>query len=318
MKLQLFRLCWVLLKMLVNLCVLLLLLVLCASDYTEFFAKFEGDYVTFSNSVHERYENWKTLMRDAHAKFKFKPGIIYYNVWDTAGVAYATSNTYYQTTYRNEYDLFKNFIGPDWTSVSWPKVIAKDFSTTVYFILEASASTPKNNKVGWVGDTRSPLPERVEYKTRPMLLEFTANYSHLFDFRHHTPGPWGHVDMVQLVSDYAYLLDIGGNGYSGRLKYLLWSGRPLLYVERDHIEYFNAYLKPNVHYIPVKQDLSDLVSQTEWVVNNPEKASEIAQNAVEFASEFLTHDAFVDRAGEVVQWLLDHPNPNKMLIEPGA
>jgi len=88
-----------------------------------------------------------------------------------------------------------------------------------------------------------------------------------------------------------FLIDIEGNGYSGRLKYLLWSHRPLLIVERNQHEYFFDYLEQWVHYIPVNNDLSDLITKINWCFQNYEKALIIAENAYNFSKKYLTREA---------------------------
>lgn len=268
-------------------------------------ATFKGDSVYFQNTNYDRSSVWAEYIGEAHSKFKFRPGTIYYNPWDTAeGIP--VNKTYYQTYLKTDIERFRHVTGPDWTSFKYPPAHVTDFTFFTYFLLESSQKTPKYNKVGWNGGIHSPVAGRPEYYTRPLLLEYTANYSHLFCFQDINSDSKGRVELSDLIADYAYLLDIGGNGYSGRLKYLMWSNRPILYVDREYVEYFNEHLKPYVHYIPVKQDLTDLVSQTEWMMKNPEKASEIAANALDFAVEHLTHDAFIDRVGYVVNYLLDH------------
>ena len=79
-----------------------------------------------------------------------------------------------------------------------------------------------------------------------------------------------------MVKKYSAVIDIEGNGYSGRLKHLLWSHRPVLLIDRPHKEYFFKYLKEWIHYVPVKRDMSDLVEKTRWVLNNYEEAKKIA------------------------------------------
>ena len=90
---------------------------------------------------------------------------------------------------------------------------------------------------------------------------------------------------------YSILIDIEGRGYSGRLKYLLWSHRPLLIVDRPHKEYFFEYLKEWEHFIPVKRDLSDLIDKTLWCLNNYNEALIIAENAYQISKIYLTRDA---------------------------
>lgn len=285
--------------------VVCIVLGLCRGEEEEIlFAKFDGDYVSFSSERYFRGPQLYQLVREAHAKYKFKSGIMYFDTSDFPGAKNLKPKTYYQSFRTSEADLFLKATGPDWTSIGWWNK-DKDFNQAVYQIAVASEQKPKYNKAGWNGNIYSPLEFRPESKTRPMLLEFSANYSDYFHFHDVSKVTDTQVSMASLVEDYAVLLDIGGNGYSGRLKYLLYSNRPLLYVERDFVEYFSPQLKAYVHYIPVKMDLSDLVIQFQWIMNNPDKAAEIAQNAVDFAIEHLTHDAFIERVGEVVNYLME-------------
>lgn len=94
-----------------------------------------------------------------------------------------------------------------------------------------------------------------------------------------------------MVKTYSILIDIEGNGYSGRLKYLLWTLIPLLFVDRPYKEYFFEFLEEWKHYIPVKRDLSDLVEKTELCLLNYSRAQEIAKNAYEFSKKYLTREA---------------------------
>ena len=110
-----------------------------------------------------------------------------------------------------------------------------------------------------------------------------------------------YISMSELAKRYAVLIDIQGYGYSGRLKYLLWSHRPMLLVNRPHKEFFYDNLVAWEHYIPVKEDLSDLVEQTQWCLNNYEKAKEIAENAFQFCQKYLTRDACYKRWNEIIE-----------------
>jgi hypothetical protein len=113
------------------------------------------------------------------------------------------------------------------------------------------------------------------------------------------PACTRHMPLHEMIENYAYLLDIGGWGYSGRLKYLLFSRRPLLFVQRRYVEYFHEDLIPYYHYIPVKEDLSDLVSQASWMMENREKAHNIAENAYQYAVANLTQAKAYERARQV-------------------
>jgi len=109
-----------------------------------------------------------------------------------------------------------------------------------------------------------------------------------------------YISTPDLVKKYSILIDIEGNGYSGRLKHLLWSHRPVLIVDRPHKEYFFEFLQEWTHYIPVKRDLSDLVEKAKWCIENYDKAKQIAENAYEFSKKYLTRDACYEQWNKII------------------
>ena len=65
--------------------------------------------------------------------------------------------------------------------------------------------------------------------------------------------------MTQLLSSsLRYLFNFRGVAASFRLKHLFLCGSLVFHVGDEWQEFFYAQLKPWVHYIPVKQDLSDV------------------------------------------------------------
>lgn len=71
------------------------------------------------------------------------------------------------------------------------------------------------------------------------------------------------------------------------MPYLLAGGSLLFKPESKYYEHFYNQLIPNVHYVPVKTDLSDLVEKIQWAKDNDEKSEEIAKNGRIFANEHL-------------------------------
>ena len=109
-----------------------------------------------------------------------------------------------------------------------------------------------------------------------------------------------YLSMPELVKRYSILIDVEGGGWSARLKFMLWSHRPLMLVDRPHKEYFFEHLVPWVHYIPVKRDMSDLVEKTQWCFDNYGKALAIAENAYNFSKQHLTREACYAQWNKVV------------------
>jgi hypothetical protein len=208
-----------------------------------------------------------------------------------------------------------NYAGPDQTFMGWHDVGINGFKANVRDIIEAGKEKPTVDKVAWTGNILSPNVIVMEHFTRPRLVEFTANYSNLFHFHH--VSPWGQkitddphfMTQADMVRKFAYVLDIGGNGWSGRLKWLLFSHRPLFIVDRPFQDYFHRDLKPFVHFIPVKRDLSDLVAQTLWAKEHPEECRIIAENAFRFAAETFREQKLIERVYEVYKYIkVHHPD----------
>jgi hypothetical protein len=211
----------------------------------------------------------------------------------------------YSMCYSTHHPHLKKYCGPDWTFHHWPSASIPSFQETVATIMVEAMKPPTIPKIGWFGNIHSPSYHSVEHKTRPLLKQIGDAHPDVFDIVHISPV-YGKLSasipqyrsLPELVR-YQYLIDIGGNGYSGRLKYLLFSKRPLLLVDRTYVEYFHEDLVPYTHYIPVSMDLSNLLEQAEWVRANPAQAQTIAEQAFEFAMRHFTMEKVLARIHSV-------------------
>ena len=201
---------------------------------------------------------------------------------------YEQNNNHYTYSKKDNY----NNLVPDFNFHSWTQVGINDYDTCVKEIDNAGLTKYEINKVGWIGNKNTNI-------MRQKLLEIGNNNKELFDFfdmqwlpsNTNQLNSTKFISLPDLVNKYKILIDIEGIGFSARLKYLLWSRRPVLLVDRPHKEYFFEYLKEWEHYIPVKRDLSDLIEKTQWIFNNYETALQIAENAYQFSKIYLTRDA---------------------------
>jgi hypothetical protein len=99
----------------------------------------------------------------------------------------------------------------------------------------------------------------------------------------------------------------GGTTWDGTLIKLLSPGL-LLHHETPTRDWFYDEMKPHVHYIPLKTDLSDLKYMYDWVEENPVGSELIAKQATRFAESMLStkymakvyKELFVDYLGKVV------------------
>lgn len=210
---------------------------------------------------------------------------------------YENNNNDY--TYSKKYS-FNNLV-PDFNFHSWPHVGINDYDKFIQEIDNAGLNHYEINKVGWIGNTNTNI-------MRKKLLEIGNNNKELFDIfdmswiqsENTLLNSTKYISTPELAKKYSILIDIEGNGYSGRLKHLLWSHRPLLIVDRPHNEFFFEFLKEWEHYIPVKRDLSDLIEKTKWSLDNYDKALIIAENAFQFSKLHLTRDACYDKWNNII------------------
>ena len=186
-------------------------------------------------------------------------------------------------------ELIPDFIFWDWPEVGIPSYI--DLTSDLIYL---SKNKPIYNKLFWIGNIST-------HKNREILFN-KREENDLYDFRN-TQWRRQSEDSNKLYSEnfislsdhskFKYLLDVEGNGYSGRLKILLHSGRPLFIQDRPYHEYYFQYLKEFIHYIPVKRDFSDLNEKIIWSEQNPDKCRIIAQNALSFAEQHLSRKAAI-------------------------
>ena len=99
-----------------------------------------------------------------------------------------------------------------------------------------------------------------------------------------------YIPMTELAK-YKYTLDIRGYGWTDRVKILMQLRRPLFLVDRPYEEWFFGALEPMKHYVPVKEDLSDLLDRYDYLEHHPEVYDNIVKEAADFADSQFSPDA---------------------------
>jgi len=269
--------------------------------------KKKNNFTHFRITGNERQIGVKNLLQKCAHKY-YNPRIydIPFNTHDRGNENELAKE--YSMCYNKNNPNLEKYCGPDWIFYSWPSTSIFAFEDTKNEIIIEANKPPLLDKIGWYGNIYSPLPDVIENKTRPLLKKIGDEHHDLFDILHILPNNNGvintlcanYLSLTDLIK-YKYLIDIGGNGFSGRLKYLLFSKRPLLLVDRIYIEYFYNDLIPYVHYIPVNMNLSNLLEQVEWMKLNDDKCTELANNAFEFAMNHFTEDKLLERVHYVYQ-----------------
>jgi hypothetical protein len=179
---------------------------------------------------------------------------------------------------------------PDYTFESWPQVKVPNFDSVARLLPAASQHPAKDNRCGWAGDiTHGP--------NRPLFAE-KANRS-LIDVRLPKDSE-NYLTWEEQVKQWACMIDLQGDGYSGRVPMLFHTGRPVLIVARQDGGYvdntfYAQKLLPSVHFFPIKNDLSDLNERARWVLDpaNSATVNMVVQNALDLAKRELTYSAAI-------------------------
>ena len=95
-------------------------------------------------------------------------------------------------------------------------------------------------------------------------------------------------------SEYKYLVNVDGHVSAFRLSLEMCMGCCILLVKSKYKLWFSDMIKPMVHYVPVKEDLSDLIDMIKWCRNNDKKCEKIAINAKKFYMKYLQKEGMID------------------------
>ena len=105
-------------------------------------------------------------------------------------------------------------------------------------------------------------------------------------------------------SNFKYIINVDGHSKAYRLSLELSMGSVILLVDSNYTMWFMKFLKPYHHYIPIKEDLSDLIDKINWCKQNDETCKNIAENALLFYNTYLSKNGIFD----YLQWILVNIN----------
>jgi ADP-heptose:LPS heptosyltransferase len=101
------------------------------------------------------------------------------------------------------------------------------------------------------------------------------------------------IDMKK----YKYLIDLPGHTYSTKMYSFLHSKRvifKLKNINNNHEFYWEKLLKPNVHYIEIKSDYSDIIEKYLYLEQNPNIYNQIVENCNNIIKNELSVDNLID------------------------
>lgn len=179
----------------------------------------------------------------------------------------------------------------------------------------------KRSLAFWRGTTSGRIDEKIgktsiENLPRYKLCKLSVNNAEMLDARiskisrrasgdvkdevlekMRVEGVWGDVVDFTEFSHYKYLVEIDGNVTPWSFFQKLMMGSCVLRVESDRKQWFYHQLVKWVHYVPVQQDMSDLIEKIQWCKDNDDQAREIAKNGQRLADS-LSFDSQMNFAAE--------------------
>ena len=206
-------------------------------------------------------------------------------------------------------------------------------------ILENQVSwSMKFPKACWYGSTTGALdlwakkPKFTRYqlvheaKKRPDLIK--AGFTYITQYAKMRPEKFRNdvMKVVEHSNSYEqmrnkYIVVADGNVSTYGFFWVLASGSVPLKQDSEYIQYFedsesmsgdflksrisdspeiSDFLKPNVHYVPIKKDYSDLLEKIEWLKEHDKEAQKIAENARSFAQRHFNLEALQKQLRETL------------------
>lgn len=190
---------------------------------------------------------------------------------------------------------------PDWFSLNGlepGKTLIQEGNRLYPWETKANTAFYRGSDNG-IADLKEWIQER-----RVKLVALSSQFPDLIDAKFHKLYSTWHLpyatekgymsDFVSLMDHprYKYLISVDAIvAATPRFPHILHSNSVAFKDSTDSILWFFKAVKPYEHFIPIKEDLSDLFSQLEWAKNHEEECVKISARARKLASEYLTHEA---------------------------
>lgn len=176
-------------------------------------------------------------------------------------------------------------------------------------VQEESKQIPWENKkscVIWRGGPsgtgfRNKYEKHLQKPSRETLLQKWANRKDILDEIDVGLIPkWNYEGFSQYIKNkltlrellqYKYILSVEGNDVATNLKWAM-SSNSLVLMPRPKVEswFTESLLEPWVHYVPIKDDFSDLLEQKRWCDQHPKECQEMIDQANIFVKPFLNNE----------------------------
>jgi hypothetical protein len=188
-----------------------------------------------------------------------------------------------------------NITAPDFSFFSWLKARIYYSDGTINELRDHCEKPFVEDKLFFRGAISSP--------PRAILMNLSISNPDLIDAKvllWNNDGPIANFVELWDHCDYSMLIDMGGYGFSARQKYLVHANRTLFIQDRKYWDWSAKGLEPYKHYIPVKNDLSDLLDQIQWAKDHHLEVQEMNNRRLEYADKHMRFQNAIERFGEIL------------------
>ena len=132
----------------------------------------------------------------------------------------------------------------------------------------------------------------TQWKVRPRKVQ-GSQFLQTID---HTTFPFKMIDKLspEEQAKYKYVINIDGHVSAFRLSLEMNMGCCILLVDSEYKMWFSDDIKPYVHYVPVKGDLSDLIEKIKWCKTHDSECKKMAENCRSYYVKNLCKDGILD------------------------
>ena len=153
----------------------------------------------------------------------------------------------------------------------------------------------KNNKIIWRGVTTGHKDKNLNpryilvnkyynYPNKNIDIGFSSIVQGRNDFKKYIKKSITIKNQLKCK----YIISVEGNDVPTGLKWQLYSNSVVFMTKPKVVSWLmEDKLIPNVHYILLKDDYSDLIEKYNWALKNDQKCIEISKNATNYMKQFL-------------------------------
>ena len=159
---------------------------------------------------------------------------------------------------------------------------------------------PSNKKIGsfgfLCGNTK---------KYRLKYINYCKQYSDVLDYISTPKYSKTDPNMISFIDmkHYKYLIDLPGHTYSTKMYSFLHSKRVVFKIKgvnTQHEFYWEKKLIPNIHYIEIEPDYSDLLLKYHFLESNPLLYSKIVENCEDLIRTDLSQEKLINHFIECI------------------